>query len=555
MTPACPTPPKRADDVQVARKLAELVRDIATAESLQRIDLFAAMTDASERWQQAGKTLEWTAGPALTPSGHALAMCLTLDALGVKPRVSSAELDLKADAPRGTHCSVTRLEKQGGTFTFKRTDHCLPTAFPQSVHAALDFFSVPHNWDSYRIKVVGLPAGSWRIAVEGMVAGTFTAEALANGVDLGRSPGPWQTQAKKIHEESLALEEQFRSRCRNGARPKIPEEAESLRSALVRRLDALLEEREAKCLHRRQVFALDLDPHPHRSPTVNATRNLSFALIALFSTVSAVRANDQNPPLAEGDCLAFIGDSITEQMIYTRYVMNYFTCHYPGVNIRFYNRGISGSTARFDETYVQQFIDTVKPTVASICFGMNDGAYCKFDQAGCDRYAANMRQWVRALKAHKIRVVLLTPGCCDEERRPQLRGFYNDTLERLAQEVKKIAAEEKVAVYDLHRAMRDIYAPRPTRRSELHDDPRWDSSQLGRPSPNDVWTAQAARLRSPGLVGVDRCRRRQGAVEAVHHQRPEVIGTRAKLSAPGRFAAGLVRCRGGPRLQILSDPR
>jgi hypothetical protein len=40
---------------------------------------------------------------------------------------------------------------------------------------------------------------------------------------------------------------------------------------------------------------------------------------------------------------------------------------------------------------------------------------------------------------------------------PRLRDFYNDTLERLAQEVKKIAAEEKVAVYDLHRAMRDIY--------------------------------------------------------------------------------------------------
>jgi hypothetical protein len=248
MTPPCPTPPQRADDVQEAKKLAEIVREIATSESLQRIDLFAAMTDASARAQRAGRTLEWTAGPALTPSGHALTMCLVLDALGVKPRISSAELDLKADAVGGTHCSVTRPEKHGGTYTFKRTDHCLPTAFSQSAHAALDFVSVPHNWDSYRVKVVGLPAGSWRITVEGTVAGTFTAEALANGLDLGRSPGPWQAQAKKIHEESLALEEQFRSRCRNGARPKIPEEAESLRSAFVRRLDDLIEAREAKRL-------------------------------------------------------------------------------------------------------------------------------------------------------------------------------------------------------------------------------------------------------------------------------------------------------------------
>ena len=248
MTPACPTPPKRVDDVEEARTLANFVREIAKSESLQLIDLFSAMTDTSERAKRAGKTSEWTAGPVLTPSGNALTMCLVLDAIGVKPRASSAEFDLKANTTEGTHCSVTRPEKQGGTFTFKRADHCLPTAFSQSVHTALELLSVPHNWDSYRIKVVGLPAGSWRITVEGTVAGTFTAEALAKGVDLGRSPGPWQTQAKKIHEESIALEEQFRSRCRNGARPKIPEEAESLRLALVRRLDALIETREAQRL-------------------------------------------------------------------------------------------------------------------------------------------------------------------------------------------------------------------------------------------------------------------------------------------------------------------
>src|ERR1700728_1408362 len=90
------------------------------------------------------------------------------------------------------------------------------------------------------------------------------------------------------------------------------------------------------------------------------------------------------PLLKDGDRIVFIGDSITEQQIYTRYVMDYFALRYPQATIHFRNRGIAGAPATFGQGTYDNMIKSCRPTVATICFGMNDGHYKPFEQTAYD---------------------------------------------------------------------------------------------------------------------------------------------------------------------------
>jgi lysophospholipase L1-like esterase len=182
-------------------------------------------------------------------------------------------------------------------------------------------------------------------------------------------------------------------------------------------------------------------------------------LVTLFVAVLAIAI-----PLPDGTRLVFLGDSITEQLTYTRYVMNYFALRYPDVKITFRNAGWSGDTAPGGLERLQRDVLSLKPTVVTICFGMNDGRYTSFDQDRYDRYLKGMTGLVQTLKKHGVRVVLLTPGVVDEDI--DNKG-YNKTLTRYAQGVKELAASEQVAVFDINALMGDVQ-PRAKR-----DNPRF----------------------------------------------------------------------------------
>ncbi len=164
------------------------------------------------------------------------------------------------------------------------------------------------------------------------------------------------------------------------------------------------------------------------------------------------------PLLQEGDRMVFCGDSITDQMIYTRLVMDYLALRYPGVHVVFYNTGISGSTAGGWKGGFADHVLALKPTVVSICLGMNDGEYKPFDQQIADGYAANMSDLVRQAKGGGAKVVLLTPGVIDDDTINPTRGkgIYNDTLGKLATTIEGLAAREGAPVFNIHTLMLDV---------------------------------------------------------------------------------------------------
>ncbi len=115
--------------------------------------------------------------------------------------------------------------------------------------------------------------------------------------------------------------------------------------------------------------------------------------------------------LQAGDRLAIIGDSITEQRMYSRLIETYLTVCVPDLKITARQFGWSGETA---EGFLHRMTNDClrfKPTVATTCYGMNDHRYRPYDDANARWYRDNYAAVARSLKAAGARVVLGSAGC------------------------------------------------------------------------------------------------------------------------------------------------
>ena len=115
--------------------------------------------------------------------------------------------------------------------------------------------------------------------------------------------------------------------------------------------------------------------------------------------------------LQPGDRLAIIGDSITEQRMYSRLIQTYLTVCVPELKITTRQFGWSGETA---EGFLHRMTNDClrfQPTIATLCYGMNDHKYRAYDEQNGQWYRANYSAVARSLKASGARVVLGSAGC------------------------------------------------------------------------------------------------------------------------------------------------
>ncbi len=115
--------------------------------------------------------------------------------------------------------------------------------------------------------------------------------------------------------------------------------------------------------------------------------------------------------IQKGDRLAIIGDSITEQKKYSRIIETYLTVCVPQHEVTVRQYGWSGEKAdgflrRMDNDCLR-----FDPTLATLCYGMNDARYRPFDITNGMWYRDHYTAVVRKLKAAGARVVLGSPGC------------------------------------------------------------------------------------------------------------------------------------------------
>lgn len=183
-------------------------------------------------------------------------------------------------------------------------------------------------------------------------------------------------------------------------------------------------------------------------------RVIHLTLILLVAMVLPVAAETH---LKSGDVVAVCGDSITEQKLYSVYVEDYLLMCKPARDVRVAQFGWSGEVAPGFLGRMKNDVLWIEPTVATTCYGMNDGGYSPMDEAKARRYREATRAIVRTFKEAGVRTIIVgSPGAVDTDffkRVPGGAEMYNKTLSELRDIARQVAEEEGVHFANVFDAM------------------------------------------------------------------------------------------------------
>src|SRR5437764_10065493 len=157
-----------------------------------------------------------------------------------------------------------------------------------------------------------------------------------------------------------------------------------------------------------------------RTALIKATLSLSAIFVAAL--VPCVRAEQGS--LQNGDYVAIVGDSITEQKQYSVFMEDYLLMCKPAMNLRATQFGWGGETSWGFAARMQNDMIPFGASVATTCFGMNDGGYGPMDAAKGKHYHDAQTSVVDQMKKGGVRFIVVgSPGCVDSDtfrKNPQL---------------------------------------------------------------------------------------------------------------------------------------
>ncbi|HLP75311.1 MAG TPA: SGNH/GDSL hydrolase family protein [Candidatus Paceibacterota bacterium] len=207
--------------------------------------------------------------------------------------------------------------------------------------------------------------------------------------------------------------------------------------------------------------------------------------------------------LKTGDRLAIIGDSITEQKMYSRIIETYLTVCVPDLKITARQYGWSGETA---EGFLRRMTNDClrfKPTVATLCYGMNDHRYAPFKEEVGNWYRDNYAAVARSLKTVGARVVLGSAGCVG--RTPRWAPDVNTPPEELNLNLCQLRNIDIGIAEQEHIRFADVFWPMFTAFNTAHQKYGADYAVPGKDGVHPDWAGHTimayAFLKAMGLDG------------------------------------------------------
>ena len=200
-------PPNIGDGYNaVLVRYGQFVRQLGEREHLLVADLNSPVVSMLEKAKAtdaelAKKIIEDRVHPG--PGGHLVMAEALLKAWNALATVASVEIDAAAGrVARADNAKVTDL-KLGSSLSWSETDGALPMPVEMEDKAVVlsvrssDFIA---TLDQEPLKVTGLSAARYTLAIDGEKLGSFSKEQLEDGVNLATLPTPMARQAAKVHE-------------------------------------------------------------------------------------------------------------------------------------------------------------------------------------------------------------------------------------------------------------------------------------------------------------------------------------------------------------------
>ncbi len=185
---------------------------------------------------------------------------------------------------------------------------------------------------------------------------------------------------------------------------------------------------------------------------------VAFLALGLLAAPPAGLAADL--VLKKGDRVAIVGDSITEQKLYSKFMELYLLACVPQLDLTCFQFGWGGERAPGFAGRMENDMVWWRPTVVTTCFGMNDGGYRPFEKGIGDTYEAGDRRIETRCKQLGARMIVGGPGPVDSETwkktEPDADTYYNDNLGKLSAIAGKIAQENGFVFAGLHPFMMKV---------------------------------------------------------------------------------------------------
>lgn len=222
------------------------------------------------------------------------------------------------------------------------------------------------------------------------------------------------------------------------------------------------------------------------------------ALMALGAV--SLQAQDKQI-VKDGERIEIIGDSITAQQIYSRYMEAYIRACSGLKDVKVFQFGWSGERAPGFAARMEHDAYPWKPTLITICFGMNDGGYRKYDPATIGAtYSKGMDTIVKGFKSIGAKALVGTPGVVDSDtyRRNPDAVVYNENLAELAKVAQTVASDNSEYYVNLNAIMMDAMKKA---KAQLGEKYHVAGSDGVHPAPNGQLVMAYAFLKGMGFDG------------------------------------------------------
>lgn len=243
-------------------RYGDFVKDLAEKERVGFADLNTSVVAATRKAFEMDPTNATKLNPDRVhpaPGGQLLMAEAILKAWNAPALVSAVAIDAssaKVTQAENTKVSDLSVEK---AITWTQEDAALPMPIDTKdsiIALAVKVSDVMQSLNQQTLKVTGAPSAAYRLEIDGASLGTFTKEALAEGVNLATLDTPMMKQARRVHELTLDHTRVHQSRWRDVQVPFQNDDQAKVGKAL-KALDAI----EADLVKDQRAAA---QPTPHK---------------------------------------------------------------------------------------------------------------------------------------------------------------------------------------------------------------------------------------------------------------------------------------------------